>query len=400
MKLTSNKTVYGIKAFGNPTLNSDNTFIKEYGESIIRSNKSITVFLENTRNTNVVGLSGGSDHKTIGDYARGILTKNTENTNIFYLTLCLSALTDTNPNLIAIEQINSQNTNITAMTMKEDSTYNNKGNFLKLVNTTNTYIGSAQDVSKTNININDIAIIMENSNNNIIENISITTQTDYVINLTNSNNNKITNNYLNGNNFRGGDSTVIQTNSKNNTLSNNIPEIIILTDDNYNDYFVNQIFNINKTVENIQDNKLTIVTNDFQREIPLLTRKSMNNLTLSVIINRKPLVNATEELITDINYKLKEKEVFYEKNMGCIISCNVTDIKTSKTNPFQLEVSYKIDSKFREDSNISQGKKIYVELVDDEYPVYDPFAILKADTTLSNDIVYYNQITQLENSGV
>ena len=64
---------------------------------------------------------------------------------------------------------------------------------------------------------------------------------------------------------------------------------------------------INKTVENIQDNKLTIVTNDFQREIPLLTRKSMNNLTLSVIINRKPLVNATEELITDINYKLKEK---------------------------------------------------------------------------------------------
>ena len=157
---------------------------------------------------------------------------------------------------------------------------------------------------------------------------------------------------------------------------------------------------INKTVENIQDNKLTIVTNDFQREIPLLTRKSMNNLTLSVIINRKPLVNATEELITDINYKLKEKEVFYEKNMGCIISCNVTDIKTSKTNPFQLEVSYKIDSKFREDSNISQGKKIYVELVDDEYPVYDPFAILKADTTLSNDIVYYNQITQLENSGV
>ena len=157
---------------------------------------------------------------------------------------------------------------------------------------------------------------------------------------------------------------------------------------------------INKTVENIQDNKLTIVTNDFQREIPLLTRKSMNNLTLSVIINRKPLVNATEELITDINYKLKEKEVFYEKNMGCIISCNVTDIKTSKTNPFQLEVSYKIDSKFREDSNISQGKKIYVELVDDEYPVYDPFAILKADTALSNDIVYYNQITQLENSGV
>ena len=55
---------------------------------------------------------------------------------------------------------------------------------------------------------------MENSNNNIIDNVSITTQTDYVMNLTNSNNNIITNNYLNGNQFSGGDSTIIQTNSK------------------------------------------------------------------------------------------------------------------------------------------------------------------------------------------
>ena len=277
MKLTSNKTVYGIKAFGNPTLNSDNTFIKEYGESIIRSNKSITVFLENTRNTNVVGLSGGSDHKTIGDYARGILTKNTENTNIFYLTLCLSALTDTNPNLIAIEQINSQNTNITAMTMKEDSTYNNKGNFLKLVNTTNTYIGSAQDVSKTNININDIAIIMENSNNNIIENISITTETDYTINLTNSNNNKIINNYLNGNNFSGGNSTIIQTNSKNSTLFNNTPEIIILTNDNYNDYFINQVFVLNKTAEAVLGSNIYNKNMTFNHAITL---KNPRNYTI------------------------------------------------------------------------------------------------------------------------
>ena len=59
---------------------------------------------------------------------------------------------------------------------------------------------------------------MENSNNNTIDNIyPLPQKADYAMNLTNSNNNKITNNYLNGNNFRGGDSTIIQTNSKNNT---------------------------------------------------------------------------------------------------------------------------------------------------------------------------------------
>ena len=75
----------------------------------------------------------------------------------------------------------------------EDIKYNYEGNFLKLLNTTNTSVKPTEDVSNTTIDIKDIAIIMENSNNNIIDNVSITTQTDYVMNLTNSNNNIITN---------------------------------------------------------------------------------------------------------------------------------------------------------------------------------------------------------------
>ena len=233
--------------------------------------------------------------------------------------------------------------------MKEDSTYNNKGNFLKLVNTTNTYIGSAQDVSKTNININDIAIIMENSNNNIIENISITTETDYTINLTNSNNNKIINNYLNGNNFSGGNSTIIQTNSKNSTLFNNTPEIIILTDDNYNDYFINQTFIINKTAEATIGSDIYNKNMIFNHAITLKNPRNhtiyngtitinstetsnLNNLKLNITDDRKTVINIMTGKININNTNIiqtnneKQAQTIYVNNNSTanIINTNIT----------------------------------------------------------------------------
>ena len=213
------------------------------------------------------------------------------------------------------------------MSMKNiPNDYNYKGNFLKLSNTNNTYVGSAQDVSNTTININDIAIIMENSNNNIIENISITTQTDYVINLTNSNNNKITNNYLNGNDFSGGDSTVIQTNSKNNTLSNNIPEIIILTDDNYNDYFINQTFIINKTAEATIGSDIYNKNMIFNHAITLKNPRNyiiyngtitLTENTTKSIINGL-IINNTDDRKTSLNINAKQVTInnlnIYQEN--------------------------------------------------------------------------------------
>ena len=350
LKITSNNSAYGTKAIGNSTLNNNNTFTKySYGEAIITSNKSIAVLLENAKNTNVVGLSENSNYKVIGNYARGILTKNTENTKIFYITLYISTLNNTNSDIIAIEQVNSQNTNITAMIMKKDATSNTKGNFLKLVNTTNTYLGLVENVPNTTINIIDIVIIMENSNNNIIDNVSITTQSDYVMNLTNSNNNKITNNYLNGNNFRGGDSTIIQTNSKNNTLSNNIPEIIILTDDNYNDYFVNQIFNINKTAEAIIGSDIYNKNMIFNHAITLKNPRNyiiyngtitinstetsnLNNLKLNITDDRKTVinimtgkVNINNANITQTNKEKQAQTIYVNTDSTAnIINTNIT----------------------------------------------------------------------------
>ena len=349
LQITSNNTAYGIIAKGNPTLKSNNSILTSYDNLELTSTNSIGILLENTNNINIKSITSGSNYIIKGNYARAILTNNTNNTNIYYKYIYLSTLTKTNPDLIAIEQINSENTNITAINMKKDTTYNTKGNFLKLVNTTNTYVGSALNVSNTTININDIAIIMENSNNNIIDNVSITTQSDYVMNLTNSNNNKITNNYLNGNNFRGGDGTIIQTNSKNNTLSNNIPEIIILTDDNYNDYFINQTFIINKTAEATIGSDIYNKNMIFNHAITLKNPRNhtiyngtitinstetsnLNNLKLNITDDRKTVINIMTGKININNTNIiqtnneKQAQTIYVNNNSTanIINTNIT----------------------------------------------------------------------------
>ncbi|WP_288652946.1 hypothetical protein, partial [uncultured Methanosphaera sp.] len=325
-RITSNNTAYGVIVKGNPILNRNNSILTSYDNLELTSTNSIGILLENTNNTNIKSISSGSNYIIKGDYARAILTNNTNNTDIYYINIYLSTLTKTNPDLIAIEQINSENTNITAMSMKNiPNDYNYKGNFLKLSNTNNTYVGSAQDISNTTININDIAIIMENSNNNIIENISITTQTDYVINLTNSNNNKITNNYLNGNNFRGGDSTVIQTNSKNNRISNNTPEIIILTNNNYNDYFINQIFTPNAP-EIVLGSNLYNKNMTFNHPISLKNPRNyiiyngtitLTENTTKSIINGL-IINNTDDRKTSLNINAKQVTInnlnIYQEN--------------------------------------------------------------------------------------
>ena len=323
--IIANNTAYYIITRGNKTLNKNNTFDGPYSQSItLTANKSIGVFLENATDTYITSTGTIIRYNIIGNYVRGILTKNTENIKIFYVTFNLAKPENTTEQIdhIAIEQINSENTNISAVIMEnntqsvsniyfnlEDIKYNYEGNFLKLLNTTNTSVKPTEDVSNTTIDIKDIAIIMENSNNNIIDNVSITTQTDYVMNLTNSNNNIITNNYLNSNQFSGGDSTIIQTNSKNNILFNNTPEIIILTDDNYNDYFINQTFIINKTIEitlgsNIYNKNMTFnhaitIKNPKKYTIyngsMILTDKTgtnnLNNLQFNVTDDRKTIIN-------------------------------------------------------------------------------------------------------------
>ena len=353
LAITSNNIAYGIISNGTLALhNNNNSFTKSYGTSTITSNKSIGIFLENSNNIKVSCLDitySYIHYKIIGNYAREILTKNSNNTKIFNTLTYVSTLNNTNSDIVAIEQVNSKNTNITSIIMKKDSLYNTKGNFLKLVNTTNTYLRPAENVSNTTINITDIAIIMENSNNNIIDNVSITTQSDYVMNLTNSNNNKITNNYLNGNNFRGGDSTIIQTNSKNNTLSNNIPEIIILTDDNYNDYFVNQIFNINKTAEATIGSDIYNKNMTFNHAITLKNPRNhiiyngtitinstetsnLNNLKLNITDDRKTViniitgkVNINNVNITQTNNEKQAQTIYVNTNSTAnIINTNIT----------------------------------------------------------------------------
>lgn len=148
---------------------------------------------------------------------------------------------------------------------------------------------------------------------------------------------------------------------------------------------------VNKTADNIQSDKLNSITLDFQKEIPLITKETMNNLTLSIIKNKKPIQNSNKVVKTLVEEKVSQKQSMYKKNTGCIISCNITRIKQSNSNPFQLEVDYTIISKFNTKSTIKKQDTTYVDLCDGKYPVYDPLAILKTDAVFLNTTVNYSE---------
>ena len=87
LAITSNNIAYGIISNGTLALhNNNNSFTKSYGTSTITSNKSIGIFLENSNNIKVSCLDitySYIHYKIIGNYAREILTKNSNNTKIF-----------------------------------------------------------------------------------------------------------------------------------------------------------------------------------------------------------------------------------------------------------------------------------------------------------------------------
>ena len=351
INIISNNTGYGTIITGEKALNKNNTISNNID---ITADTIIGTLLENTTNTNISSRSTSMNYVTRGNTVRTILTKNTNNTEIFYLRIYITKeISDKMPDLIGIEQINSENTNITAITMQKNilsgSYVNYNSTFLKLVNTTNTYLGSRNNVSSANINIVNIAIILENSDNNIIDNITINTNTDYTINLTNSNNNTIINNYLNGNNFYGGDSAVIQTNSQNNIIQNNTPNVIILTNDNYNQYFINQTWIINKTVELILGSDIYNKNMTFNNAITLKNPRkytiyngtitinstetsNLNILKLNITDDRKTVINVmagtlniNNANITQINNENQAQTIYVNTNSKVnIVNINIT----------------------------------------------------------------------------
>jgi len=111
------------------------------------------------------------------------------------------------------------------------------------INTTNTRVYKQKSGTDYCNNVtNGYAVKMVNCNNMLVEEQVITSNLNKAMVLINSSNNIINGSYIKSEKF-GGEEAVLEVDSYDNQYISNTPEIVYLTDDNYDTYFTDNILN-------------------------------------------------------------------------------------------------------------------------------------------------------------
>lgn len=268
---------------------NNNQFIASSSYNYIKATNKGYLFIINATNGNNNTISGQSMNK-LGTFTQGedILLINTNNTFINKTTLSSNG----------IKIVNANNTIIFSSTLK------NNNNTIVFINSTN------NTINNTAISAN-YGIIFENSSNNTVINSNINTTETNTVTIINSNNTNVTKNYLNYNNTYGGDSSVRLIDSSNNIIKDNTPLIILLTNDNYNQYFKNSVLTSNETtIINLASN---LYNKDLVFNIPVQfvnpNKYTIYNGTITIGENSTQTVidgiilNSTDERETLVNIK-------------------------------------------------------------------------------------------------
>ncbi len=164
--------------------------------------------------------------------------------------------------------------------------------------------------------------------------------------------------------------------------------LLIITINHSNDY-------VNITSDNIESERLSSLTADFEDDIITITKESLSNVTQSVIKNKKPLSNSSKNLTDEIQERINQRERIYNNNTGINIDCNITSIKPS-SDPFNITLSYSIVSQMNNTQSIEKTETIEVTITDTKYPVYDPLPTLVTGVSnINSTINYTNQLSSL-----
>ncbi|RAP45961.1 MAG: hypothetical protein BZ136_08030, partial [Methanosphaera sp. rholeuAM74] len=351
---------------------SNNTTLKSAKNVFSRATNSYSILIIESSNTIINQSSLNHYIGSMGDYTTAIGVINSNNTNITvnakingtqYRTDDLSRNL---PDTTLLQVINSNNTkiintNMSRYTPYEDSSHRNEqGHYLININSTNTTITDANE-----IRTNSTPIISINSNQLLMNNTDILTTQENVIELINTNNSIITWNKLIANNTMG-DYTVKETNSINNNIKDNYPVEILLTNDNYDNYFENEVFiqedllktytikihsdiynknitlnNINITLTNpenytLYNSTITLTENSPYSSINNININNTDNRESSIIINSygANIINSTiYQENTDKEAKtiqISSREVNLKNNIIIQIGNTTTILSTNK----------------------------------------------------------------------
>lgn len=147
-------------------------------------------------------------------------------------------------------------------------------------------------------------------------------------------------------------------------------------------------YNANNTIENIKSDKLDAVTKEFEDNMVLISIQSVHNITKDVLINKTPLKNSSKSIKELIQDQVNNKSEVY-KSEGYIIDCEILEISSSD-DPFKLKLTYNINSKLINDTRrYNKTNEVYLDLINEYYPVYDPLPVLKTNADVINDKIVY-----------
>lgn len=110
------------------------------------------------------------------------------------------------------------------------------------------------------------------------------------------------------------------------------------------------------STQSIQSDNLNLASEDLKRNIPILARQSMENISLEIIDNNKTVENSPESIKNQLQTKINNLSSQYIKQ-GINVTCNIDSIQTSPQDSFFIEFNSTItlsQNDFRHEEHLSQ----------------------------------------------
>jgi parallel beta-helix repeat protein len=263
---------------------------------------------------------------TIDIYANG--NYGDKNITTIYANYCQNSIFNGNihayqdcQRLQAYDIYNSENNIFSSIITKEQNSYRPQKSYNTLAKLTNSNNNTITNITFTpplenyNSANDNKGITLNNSNNNKIINNNIIIPDQYCIYLYNSNENTVKDNYLNSTTY--GDYSVFEENCADNTITDNTPRQLKLTDDNYNQYF-------DENSKLIGEYDLIEVSSDINnKDLILSSEVYISNG------NDYVLTNVTISLIEESNNSIIEGLTFNNIDKKAIVINNTSNIKVT-----------------------------------------------------------------------
>ena len=255
-----------------------------------QAKNSTNIKLINANNTIITATNNNANFRT---YNTGSCVEvlNSNNTDISYIQAQQWIINDNSSSMFKV--INSDNTKINGISF--DKTI---GSYAQIINSTNTFIGQGTSQNGVVLKTTDVPIIIKNSTLTNITGITANIDNTVAIQLENSDNNSITNNFLKAQ-TNGGNKAIVEINCNNNELINNTPDSHIIYEENYDDDFTNGVFN--------KESTMIVIGSDFTDKTLIFKNPSIlmynpNNYTITGG-KLEFTQEATESNITNLNTK-------------------------------------------------------------------------------------------------